>query len=77
MKTSRTVAAFLAASFVSLAAAQGDSLQSGSLTIESWRNDDLGIWQDTIIPAFNEQYPDIEVTFTPSAPRRIQRRPQR
>lgn len=42
--------------------------QSGSLTIESWRNDDLGIWQDLIIPAFNAQYPDIEVTFSPTAP---------
>ncbi len=42
--------------------------QSGSLTIESWRNDDLTIWRDTIIPAFNEKYPDIQVTFAPSAP---------
>ena len=49
--------------FASLAPAQ-----SGSLTIESWRNDDLAIWRDTIIPAFNAQYPDIEVTFNPSAP---------
>ena len=24
-----------------------------TLTIESWRNDDLTIWQDVIIPAFN------------------------
>ena len=42
--------------------------QSGTLTIESWRNDDLAIWRDTIIPAFNARYPDIEVTFNPSAP---------
>lgn len=40
----------------------------GSLVIESWRNDDLTIWQDVIIPAFNAQYPDIEVTFAPTAP---------
>lgn len=39
-----------------------------SLTIESWRNDDLKIWEDVIIPAFNKQYPDIQVTFAPSAP---------
>ncbi len=63
MKAFRFGSALLAASLVSLAAAQ-----SGSLTIESWRNDDLAIWQETIIPAFNEQYPDIEVTFAPSAP---------
>jgi len=38
------------------------------LVIESWRNDDLTIWQDTIIPAFQAQHPDIQVTFAPSAP---------
>lgn len=38
------------------------------LVIESWRNDDLTIWQDLIIPAFNAQYPDIEVVFAPSPP---------
>lgn len=41
---------------------------SGSLVIESWRNDDLTIWQDVIIPAFNEAYPNIEVVFAPSPP---------
>ena len=44
------------------------SAQEASLTIESWRNDDLSIWRDVIIPAFNEVYPDIEVTFAPTAP---------
>lgn len=39
-----------------------------TLTIESWRNDDLTIWQDTIIPAFNAQHPEIEVVFAPTAP---------
>src|SRR5512139_3000101 len=38
------------------------------LVIESWRNDDLKIWQDQIIPAFNQKYPDIEVVFQPTAP---------
>ncbi len=38
------------------------------LTIESWRNDDLAIWQDQIIPAFETQHPDIKVTFAPTAP---------
>ncbi len=47
------------------APAEGEKV---TLTIESWRNDDLAIWQDTIIPAFNAQYPDIEVIFAPSAP---------
>jgi raffinose/stachyose/melibiose transport system substrate-binding protein len=42
--------------------------EKASLVIESWRNDDLSIWQDTIIPAFNAHYPDIEVVFAPTAP---------
>ena len=63
MKASRLGLSLLTAALVSLSSAQ-----SGPLTIESWRNDDLTIWQDTLIPAFNAQYPDIEVTFAPSAP---------
>ncbi|MGB0384573.1 MAG: ABC transporter substrate-binding protein, partial [Ardenticatenaceae bacterium] len=46
-------------------AAEGEKV---TLTIESWRNDDLAIWQDTIIPAFNAEYPNIEVLFAPTAP---------
>ncbi|MCA0929076.1 ABC transporter substrate-binding protein [Ruegeria profundi] len=39
-----------------------------TLTIESWRNDDLTLWQEQIIPAFETQHPGIKVEFTPSAP---------
>ncbi len=39
-----------------------------TITIESWRNDDLAIWNELIIPAFNVHYPDIEVIFAPAAP---------
>ncbi|MES0824516.1 ABC transporter substrate-binding protein [Ruegeria sp. SCP11] len=39
-----------------------------TLTIESWRNDDLTLWQDQIIPAFEAKHPGIKVEFTPSAP---------
>lgn len=42
--------------------------QTGELTIESWRNDDLTLWQDKIIPAFEKEHPGIKVTFSPSAP---------
>ncbi|MDX5400831.1 MAG: ABC transporter substrate-binding protein [Rhodobacterales bacterium] len=42
--------------------------QDVTLTIESWRNDDLTIWQDTIIPAFEAANPGIKVVFAPSAP---------
>lgn len=42
--------------------------QDVTLTIESWRNDDLAIWQETIIPAFEASHPGIKVSFAPSAP---------
>ncbi len=41
---------------------------AADLVIESWRNDDLAIWQDSIIPAFEAKHPDINVTFSPLAP---------
>ena len=46
----------------------GPALAETTLTIESWRNDDLTIWQDQIIPAFEAQHPDIKVVFAPTAP---------
>jgi len=39
-----------------------------TLTIDSWRNDDITIWQDTIIPAFEAKNPNIKVVFAPSPP---------
>lgn len=42
--------------------------QDVTLTIESWRNDDLMIWQQQIIPAFEAAHPGIRVTFAPTAP---------
>ena len=48
--------------------ATGASAQDVELTIESWRNDDLTLWQDKIIPAFEAANPGIKVTFAPSAP---------
>lgn len=39
-----------------------------TLTIESWRNDDLTIWSDSIIPAFEKSNPNIHVVFAPTAP---------
>jgi raffinose/stachyose/melibiose transport system substrate-binding protein len=47
------------------AAPSGDAV---TLTIESWRNDDLSIWQDTIIPAFEAKNPGIKVVFSPAPP---------
>ena len=40
-----------------------------TLTIESWRNDDLPIWQEKIIPAFEKSHPGIKLNFQPTAPK--------
>jgi len=42
--------------------------QDVTLTIESWRTDDLSVWQDTLIPAFEAANPGIKVVFSPTAP---------
>ncbi|QYK41100.1 MAG: carbohydrate ABC transporter substrate-binding protein [Paracoccaceae bacterium] len=60
----RTIRMALLASTVLGGAAHAQT----TLTIESWRNDDLSIWQDAIIPAFEAANPGIKVIFAPSAP---------
>ncbi len=42
--------------------------QDATITIESWRTDDLTVWQDKIIPAFEAANPGIKVVFSPTAP---------
>jgi raffinose/stachyose/melibiose transport system substrate-binding protein len=69
----KTPILFLAAALAlvavfSLNGAKPVRAQGETLIIESWRNDDLTIWKDTIIPAFNAQFPDIQVEFQPTAP---------
>ncbi len=57
--------------FISLAAllmVAVSSFAQVTLTIESWRNDDLSIWTDKIIPVFEKQNPGIHVVFSPTAP---------
>jgi raffinose/stachyose/melibiose transport system substrate-binding protein len=39
-----------------------------TLTIETWRADDQAIWEDTIIPAFEEEHENIRLEFQPTAP---------
>lgn len=58
----------LTASLLCLCAAGAAQAQKTTLTIESWRNDDIKIWRDTLIPAFEKQYPNIHVVFSPTAP---------
>ncbi|OJY32999.1 MAG: sugar ABC transporter substrate-binding protein [Rhodobacterales bacterium 65-51] len=65
MTMKRTMRFALLASTMLAGAAQAEDV---TLTIESWRNDDLSIWQDTIIPAFEAANPGIKVVFAPSAP---------
>ena len=42
--------------------------QDVTLTIESWRNDDISIWRNQIIPAFEAEHPGIALDFQPTAP---------
>ena len=61
----KTLRFALLASTLLAGAAQAEDV---TLTIESWRNDDLTIWQEKIIPAFEAANPGIKVVFAPSAP---------
>ncbi|WP_170593427.1 ABC transporter substrate-binding protein [Ruegeria arenilitoris] len=63
MRTTTLTAVLLASS-----ALAGAAMAETTLTIESWRNDDLALWQEKIIPAFEAKHPDIKIKFTPSAP---------
>lgn len=65
MKIRMLTALLLGASALTATAAYA---QDANLTIESWRNDDLAIWQEKLIPAFEAANPGIKVTFAPSAP---------
>ncbi|MDV7269928.1 ABC transporter substrate-binding protein [Thioclava sp. A2] len=58
----------LGALLASTMLAQGAFADDVTLTIESWRNDDLALWQDKIIPAFEAKHSGIKVQFTPSSP---------
>ena len=51
-----------------LASASYASAEDTTLTIESWRTDDLAIWQDKIIPAFEAKNPGIKIKFSPTNP---------
>jgi len=65
--TKTLLTTLLAASSV-LAVASYAAAQDKTLTIESWRTDDLGIWQEKLIPAFEAKNPGIKVVFSPTNP---------
>ncbi|NBR41222.1 MAG: sugar ABC transporter substrate-binding protein, partial [Alphaproteobacteria bacterium] len=60
--------ALMGATMALILAGVGSASADVTLTIESWRNDDLSIWQQKIIPAFEAQNPGIKVVFAPTAP---------
>lgn len=43
----------------------GDAPKAGEteLVIESWRADDLAVWEDKILPAYKETHPEVNITF--------------
>ncbi|MDO8982058.1 ABC transporter substrate-binding protein [Cypionkella sp.] len=64
MTKTKLIGALMASTLLASAAYAEDV----TLTIESWRNDDVLIWQDTIIPAFEVANPGIKIVFAPTAP---------
>lgn len=42
------------------------AVHAGSLTIESWRTEDIVEWNQLILPEFQKQYPDIQISFKPT-----------
>src|SRR6218665_1110677 len=50
---------------VSLVALAAPAFAQTTLTLGSWRTEDLAVWQDQILPAFNNAHPDIKVEFAP------------
>ncbi len=49
-------------------AGAGGTDEAVTITIESWRSDDLAIWKDQLIPAFEADHPGILVEFSPTPP---------
>jgi hypothetical protein len=66
MKTKLLTALLLGSSVLGFAGVA--SAADATLNIESWRGDDLAIWQEKIIPAFEAKNPGIKVVFAPTAP---------
>ncbi len=68
MTPTKSVLALLSTTVIGLAAAPAFAADV-TLTVESWRNDDLQIWKEKIIPAFEQTHPGIKVDFQPTAPK--------
>jgi raffinose/stachyose/melibiose transport system substrate-binding protein len=80
MQTRKLMAGVLTVGLVAAACGSGDEDAGGggddgdgggdtvTLVVESWRADDTAVWEDTIIPAFEESHDGIELEFQPTAP---------
>lgn len=66
MKTKFLTALLLGSSVLGFAGVA--SAADVTLNIESWRGDDIAIWKDKLIPAFEAKNPGIKIVFSPSAP---------
>lgn len=69
MRTTTRRAAWALAGAAACALAGPALAAETTLKIESWRNDDLAVWQTKIIPAFEKAYPDIKLNYQPTAPK--------
>jgi raffinose/stachyose/melibiose transport system substrate-binding protein len=74
MQTRKLMAAGIAVGLVAAACGDDDDAGGGgtgeavTLVVESWRADDAAVWEETIIPAFEESHEGIRLEFQPTAP---------
>ncbi len=54
--------------FLTISAITTSAPAQTTLVLDSWRDDDRVVWEDTIIPAFEAVHPDIRIEFRASAP---------
>lgn len=66
--TRYAIKTFIFSSLLMTTFASTTAMGSDKLIIESWRNDDANIWNDTILYAFSKHHPDIDITFSPTPP---------
>ncbi|GIF69927.1 sugar ABC transporter substrate-binding protein [Asanoa ishikariensis] len=71
MRAFRASVALVAAAAVVLTSGCSPSASGGdpgkvTLTLGSWRTEDLAMWQDEILPAFEKTHPTIDVKFSPT-----------
>lgn len=64
-KSAWTNAAALAVGASLLVLAGAAMAQETTLTLGSWRTEDIAVWQDKILPAFHTAHPEIKVEFAP------------